>query len=329
MAYSNEIYRKAERILESRRDDATMQADFRSAEIKEKLPEIEEIQQKLSRIGLELSKIFFYKGNADERVRELRQQSQALIEQRAIILKKNGWSENAMQPQYVCPVCQDKGFIEGRMCNCHRQLLKDIMRQEISKIAPLDDCTFDNFSLDYYSDAPLDNAIVPRNKMSIIFTNARNYAQNFPASNSNIIFLGNTGLGKTHLSLAIANTVINKGYYVCYGTSQNICDDLQNEQFGRGDEAYYSKAQVLGCDLLILDDLGTEVNNQYTVATIYNIINSRILKKKPTIISTNLEFDELLDKYDQRITSRLTGEYVRFIFVGSDIRNDKDNLRTI
>lgn len=323
MAYSKEIYKKAERILEKRRDDSAMAADIRSNDIKNNIPEIAQIQQKLSKIGLEISKIFFYKGDTDERLKTLRAQSEALVEERSLILRKNGYKENAMLPEHICPVCEDRGFISGRMCNCHKQLLKDIMHEEISRLAPLDKCTFDNFSLECYSSQSLENSIVPRNKAERVFEAARKYAQNFSMSSKNLLFIGATGLGKTHLSLAIVNVVINKGYYVCYGTSQNICDDLQSEQFGRSENTYYSKRQVLDCDLLVLDDLGTEIENQYSIATIYNIINSRILSGRPTIISTNCEFDELLNKYDQRITSRITGEYIKMYLFGNDIRNMK------
>ena len=121
--------------------------------------------------------------------------------------------------------------------------------------------------------------------------------------------------------IAIANVVINRGYSVCYGTSQNICEDLQSEQFGRDSDIIYKKRRVLDSDLLIIDDLGTEIDNQYSIATLYNIINSRILAKKPTVISTNYDFRALEDKYDKRITSRITGEYVKMIFIGEDIRN--------
>ncbi len=321
MSYPNELYKKAQRILEKRRECSAAEAEIRAQEIRKKIPETQEIQQQLSRIGLEISKLFFYKGNTQEKVSELRSQSEALIKQRELLLKKNGYSENALRQEHICPVCEDKGFINGRMCACHKQLLKDLMREEISRFAPLEDCTFETFSLDYYSNTPLENSIVPRNKAEKVFEACRKYAQNFSPNSKNLLFLGGTGLGKTHLSLAIANVVINKGYYVCYGTSQNICDDLQSEKFGRIDNTYYSKNQVLDCDLLILDDLGTEIDNQYSIATIYNIINSRILSKKPTIISTNCEFEELLEKYDQRITSRITGEYVKFYLFGNDIRN--------
>ena len=321
MAYSSKIYNKALRILEQRRDTAFTEAQIRSEEIRSAVPEIDSIQKQLSEIGLEISQLFFFKGNTDEKISELRNKSRALISKRAELLKKNGYSEDAMQTEHICAVCEDRGFIGGRLCNCHRQLLKDIMREEIRQLAPIDECTFDSFDLEYYSNEPLDNSIVPRARAQKIFDSSRKYAQNFSLNSKNILFLGKTGLGKTHLSLAIANVVINKGYYVCYGTSQNICDDLQSEQFGRNEEIYYTKQQVLGCDLLILDDLGTEIDNQYSIATLYNIINSRILSKKPTVISTNCELSELLSKYDQRITSRITGEYTKMTFLGNDIRN--------
>ena len=321
MAYPSRIHRKAQRILEQRRDSAFSEAQLRADEIRSEVPEIEEIQKQLSSVGLEISQLFFYKENTNEKVLELRNKSKSLIEQRAKILEKNGYSADAMQPQYICPVCEDRGFIGGRMCNCQRQLLKDIMKEELRALAPIDECTFDTLNLEYYSNEPLDNAIVPRERAKKIFESARRYAQNFSHESKNLLLLGKTGLGKTHLSLAIANVVINKGYYVCYGTSQNICDDLQSEQFGRTDGIYYNKQQVLGCDLLILDDLGTEIDSQYSIATLYNIINSRILAKKPTVISTNCELSELLSKYDQRITSRITGEYTKMTILGNDIRN--------
>ena len=321
MAYSNEIYNKAKRILEKRHDAAVMEADIRSAQIREEIPEINKIQAGLQQVGLEISQLFFYKQNTDEKVAELRARSEALVEERSRLLKANGYRENAMKPQFVCEMCEDKGFINGRMCTCHKQLLKDLMRKEVSHFAPFDKCTFDNFVLDYYSEQPMENAIIPRQRAEKIFDTCRKYAQNFSLNSKNLIFFGGAGLGKTHLSLAIANVVINKGFNVCYGTSQNICDDLQSEQFGRTDNINYTKNQVLGCDLLVLDDLGTEIDNQYSIATVYNIVNSRLLAGRPTIISTNYTFSKLEEKYDKRITSRLTGEYVPFYFIGNDIRN--------
>lgn len=321
MSYSAQIYKDAERILKHRQDDAQMRAEMLKSDICQEIPEINQIQTKLSQIGLEISKILFFNGDKEEKIKELRKKSEALVEERSQLLKKHGYPTTAFQPCYVCPACNDHGFINGRICSCHRQLLKDLMRKEVCAFAPLDRCTFENFDLKYYSDQPLDNAIVPRAKAEKVLDAAHRYAQTFTLNSKNLMLVGGTGLGKTHLSLAIANVVINNGYSVCYGTSQNICDDLQSEQFGRGDNATYSKKQVLESDLLILDDLGTEIDNQYSIATLYNIINSRILSKRPTIISTNFKFSALEERYENRITSRLTGEYVTMYLFGNDIRN--------
>ena len=320
MAYSVNIYIKAQRILEQRREAALSEAQLNSKNIREKIPEIDDLQKQLLAVGLEISQLFFYKGNTDEKVAELKSKSRAIIAKRSKILKEHGYDENAMQPKYTCPHCEDKGFIDGRLCSCHIQLLKDLMKDEVRKFAPLDDCTFENFKLDYYSKEPLENSIIPYNKAKVALEKSHIYAQSFSLSDKNLLFMGGPGLGKTHLSLAIANVVINKGYEVCYGTSQNICDDLQSEQFGRTDNIYYTKQQVLDADLLILDDLGCEVNNQYSTAILYNIINSRILSKKPTIISTNYLLKTLEEKYGKRITSRINGEYIPFYLLGNDIR---------
>ena len=321
MPYAKEIYRKAERELERRRERAELLAEAKREEIRKKLPEVDKIQQDLAAVGLEISRLFFLKEEGPAKLEELKTRSNALVAKRTEVLIKNGYEANAMQPEFICPFCEDKGYIGGRMCACHKQLLKDIMRMEVSRYAPLERCTFDNFDLRYYSEVPLENSVVPRQRAEKISDAAFRYAQGFQRGSKNILFLGSTGLGKTHLSLAIANMVINKGLSVCYGTSQNICDDLRSEMFGRDNGLDYTKEKVLSADLLIIDDLGTEIENQYNTATLYNIINSRILSGRPTVISTNYDFDELLDKYDQRITSRLNGEYVKMTLVGMDIRN--------
>lgn len=320
MSYSQEVYRKATQILERRLEKANMQAQNKFDEITEKLPELETIRQRLAQIGLNISKVFLYSEDKQADIDKLMQESLELQEQKKKILADNGYSEDALSVQYTCPVCKDTGFVKNRMCKCHIELLKDIERSNLSKIAPVEDCTFDTFDVNYYPNETMDNGISPRNKAEKIKNSCRKYAVNFTTSSPNIMFMGGTGLGKTHLSLAIANVVINRGYSVVYGTTQNILGDLQNENFGRDENIRYNERAVLNCDLLILDDLGTEFKSSYTVACLYNIINSRISSKLPTIISTNIGFDELEEKYDQRIVSRVAGEYTKFMLVGNDIR---------
>lgn len=320
MAYSKEVYSRAAQALERRRERANLEAQARIDEIGEKLPEINEIQRKLAQIGLNISKIFLYSADKQADMEKLMQESLELQEQKKNILKKNGYSEDALDIRYTCPACKDTGFIGSRRCKCHNELLKDIERSDLAKIAPIDDCTFDTFDIQYYPQQVMENGISPRDKAEKIKNSCRKYAANFTTASPNVMFMGGTGLGKTHLSLAIANVVINRGYSVVYGTAQNILSDLQKENFGRDDDIRYYEKAVLGCDLLILDDLGTEFKSAYTVACLYNIINSRLSAKLPTIISTNFTAEELEEKYDQRITSRITGEYNKLILVGNDIR---------
>lgn len=320
MSYSQEVYSRATETLERRRERANLEALDRFDEISEKLPELDSIRRKLAQIGLNISKVFLYSKDKQADIEQLMKESLDLQEQKKEILTKNGYGENALDVQFTCPACKDTGFIGSRRCKCHNELLKDIERSNLAKIAPIEDCTFETFDTRYYPDQVMENGISPRDKAEKIKNSCSKYAVNFSRCSKNIMFMGGTGLGKTHLSLAIANVVINKGYSVVYGTAQNILSDLQNENFGRDDNLRYYERAVLNCDLLILDDLGTEFKNNYTVACLYNIINSRLSAKLPTIISTNFTLDELEDKYDQRITSRITGEYSQLILVGNDIR---------
>lgn len=311
MSYSQEVYSRATEMLERRKEKATMEAQFRFDEISAKIPELESIQQKLSNIGLSISKVFLFSDDKKADMEKLMEESLKLQDEKKKLLVKYGYDENALNITYHCPDCKDTGFIGSRRCKCHKELLKNIERENLSKIAPLDDCTFDAFKTEYYPDTE---------RAERIRANCLKYATNFTTNSKSIIFYGGTGLGKTHLSLAIANVAINRGYSVVYGTAQNILNDLQNENFGRTDNIRYYERAVLNCDLLIIDDLGTEFKSAYTVAELYNIINSRILAKLPTIISTNSTPQELEEKYDQRVTSRIIGEYAPLVLQGNDIR---------
>lgn len=311
MSYSQEVYAKANERLERRREKANIEAQARFDEISREIPELEDIKNQLAKIGLAISKVFFTSDDKQKDMEALMAQSLALQEKREKLLKSHGYDESALEVNYTCSVCSDTGYVKNRRCKCHNELLKDIERENLARIAPIDECTFNSFETNYYPD---------KERAEKIKAACVKYATQFTPRSKSIIFYGGTGLGKTHLSLAIANGVINRGYSVVYGTAQNILSDLQNENFNRTDNLRYTERAVLNCDLLIIDDLGTEFKSSYTVACLYNIINTRILAKLPTIISTNFSSDELEDKYDQRITSRIIGEYSPLKLLGSDIR---------
>ena len=318
MSYTTETYDKAQTILDRRKERATLEAQSRIDEISNKIPELKTIQTKLAQVGLNISKAFLTSKNPQAEIDKLRIESLALQDRKKKILKENGYSEDALSIKYTCPACEDTGFIGGRRCKCYINLLKEIERAKIEKIAPIDECTFESFDTNYYPEEM--DGVCPKKKAEIIKENCKRYATSFTKRSKSLLFMGNTGLGKTHLSRAIANVVINRGYSVIYGTAQNILRDLQNENFGRTDNLRYFENEILSTDLIIRDDLGTELKNQFTVSCLYNIINSRLCAKLPTIISTNYTFEELEEKYDQRITSRITGQYSTLILVGNDIR---------
>lgn len=219
--------------------------------------------------------------------------------------------------KYDCVICGDTGRTRnGKICECIKALAKKIATEKLSSEMPLDECKFENFNLNLYTD---ENDA--RKKMTAILKLCREYAIGFsPKSSPNLLFIGDTGLGKTHLTLSIVSSVLEKGYDVIYGSAFNLLKTVEKEHFGSGGDSYES---MLNCDLLVIDDLGTEFTSPFTQTTLYGLINTRILSKKPTIINTNLSMGEIAKRYTDRIASRLIGCYTARKFVGKDIRQIK------
>lgn len=324
MKYDGSVYEKAEKEMSLRRTKAEKERELRHSEIVEKFPEVEELERRMAICGLEAAKaIGMNREKSAEFIETLKNHNLAAQRRRAEILKKAGYPADYLEVKYSCPVCSDKGYINGRMCPCYKNLIRTIAYDKLSRISPLTVSTFEDFSLDYYPETPLENGVVPRRLMAGNFRYCKNYAENFSLKSPSLILYGATGLGKTHLSLAVAGEVINKGFGVIYGSAQNLLNRLENEKFGRSGQDGDTLSLLLECDLLILDDLGAEFSTAFTLSAIYNIINSRMLASLPTIISTNLEPGELDKKYDQRIASRILGSFTPVYFCGRDIRQLK------
>lgn len=323
MAYSQNTYLKAKQELELRRETAEDEAQRRRDDCFAKFPELREIQQKLSRIGFQISKSFLDGGDIQESIRRLSVESLALQTEREFILEQAGLPKEYLKVRYCCEICSDTGFDGDRFCKCHKELLAKIEKDEISRYAPIHKCTFANFDISYYSAEATSSGVSPKEVVSRIYEGCKNYAASFTRQSKSLLLLGGTGLGKTHLSLAVANEVIDKGFSVVYGSAHSILSDLESLRFGRNTNVRYEEPELLECDLLIIDDLGAEFISQFTVSCIYNIVNSRILSERPTIISTNLTVEDLEAKYDRRITSRLTSCYSILRFFGRDVRQIK------
>ena len=242
------------------------------------------------------------------------------------LLTENGFAPDFLDLKYTCPICCDTGFANGEQCQCLKQLLKQESSARLNRLSPVKLCDFESFDLSFYDDA-IDpkTGISPRRRMASILNFCKDYAKYFSRSSKSLLMQGNTGLGKTHLSLAIAKTAIEYGYDVVYGSVFNLLSKVERERFGK-DEDEDSYNHLLRCDLLILDDLGTEFASNYAKAAIHSIINTRQLSGLPTIISTNLTMEELMENYSDRVVSRLLNGYERLVFLGKDIRFEKRKL---
>lgn len=325
MAYSKKIFDSATEKLNARRTSALNMAEYRKQEIYRAIPRIKEIETELSSIGISTAKAVLGGKDVVTELSALKEKSTALQSELKNHLVSNGYSADYLEPQFVCGKCSDSGYIEldnkTITCDCYKKLLSAAACEELNKISPLSLSTFDSFNLSYYSERPDANGNVPYKRMTNIYNHCLNYAKTFKKNSNGLLLMGSTGLGKTHLSLAIANEVINAGYSVVYVSVPDILSKLESEHFSY---AYSNEQEImqslLECDLLILDDLGTEFSTQFSTTAIYNIFNTRINMGKPLIINTNLDIDELGKIYTKRFTSRLTGACDVLSFIGNDIR---------
>lgn len=319
MAYSKETYKKAEQELAQRRNRALAEREDRHRIAVESVPEILETEERMSAAGLATIKALGMGAvDAKEYIRKLSEINLNAQAQRRMFLKKAGFPEDWLDVHYSCPKCEDKGFVNGIMCDCFKDLLKSLEYEKLCSKLPVGSCRFDNFKLNYYPDGA---GTSPRRRMESVLNYCKTYATDFSRRSPSLLLYGKTGLGKTHLSLAVAGKAVESGYGVIYTSAQNLFNKLEKEKFGRSDGN--TEETILDCDLLIIDDLGAEFTTQFTVSALYNIINSRELEGKPTIISTNLTPEQLTSTYSERIASRILSNFVMLYFDGSDIRQIK------
>ncbi len=293
-------------------------ADARRAELHEKIPELRMLDGILSGTAVRIMNAACSE-NANESIEAVRTENEKLLKERAELLSAYGYPADYTDAHYECDICKDTGYIDTKMCSCMRRALVLAGYRSSGIYGLMKSQSFDNFSLDYYKDSKENFAM-----MSKVFEGLKKYAYEFDENTyKNFLFIGNTGLGKTHLSTSIAVKVIEKGYDVLYVSSCGMISDFEAKRFGNGSMPANDISRYHSADLLIIDDFGTEITNQFTVSCIYEIINSRMINTKSTIINTNLGKQEIDSRYGSRIASRLFGEYLPIIFNGRDIRQQK------
>lgn len=327
MSYSKQIILAANQIIADRKAEAESISNVRHLKIISEIPNIPQYEAQLASTGADIVKAIAMGEDAEKFIKELSEVNLRIQDLIKAELKSHGYPEDYLKTPYTCKKCDDTGYVGGYICDCYSQLLeqlnKEVSLEALRKVSPAQQCNFKNFDLKYYSDEINPTyGVSTREMMGDILEYCRHYADDFNPKSNSILLSGATGLGKTHLSLAIANVVAEKGYYVVYGSAQNLFSELEREKFSSNNSGE-AEARLMDCDLLIIDDLGSEFCTQFTVAELYNIINTRLNLLKPIIISTNLSNKEIEQKYTQRVLSRIIGSYTPLYFVGNDVRQIK------
>lgn len=319
MSYNNQIYARIREEYRTKYRRAEEAAELRRAEVWAKVPEVAEIDRVLRQTGASCMQVAMSGGDVETEIAEVRRINADLRATRAALMEAAGFPADYTVPRYECEACHDSGFILERMCSCMRRDLINAAYDASGVGSMLREQTFDAFDLSYYEHDP-----VAHKRMTQIYHKMHQYADAFnPATSGSLVLFGDTGLGKTHLSSAVARAVIDKGYDVYYVTAVGLLAEFEARRFGSasiGDADNDDPTRCYATDLLIIDDLGTEVNNQFTSSVLYDLINTRLIRRRPTIISTNLAQDEFRRRYYDRITSRVLGEYTVLPFMGKDIR---------
>ncbi len=323
MAYNRENYGRIRRMFEEKNRDARERAQTRALELHLQIPELAEVDTALSATGVRIMEAITGGGDREARLAAVREENMALQARHRAILAAHGYPTDETEPKYECKRCSDNGFADGKMCDCLRDALVLAGYESAGISYLMRDMTFENYRPAYF-DGDGDHAEVTAYK-NLQF--CKQYAAELCETQSkNLLLVGATGLGKTHLSVAIVRTAVERGLDALYVSASNMFSDFEHERFSRpyGEEDHTSRtARYFDCELLAIDDLGAEVSNQFTVACLYNLLNTREQQGKSTLVNTNLSPEELRKRYSDRITSRLFGTFRALQFLGGDVRQKK------
>ena len=326
---NNSLYQTIMRDYDRRQAEQKHLQDLRIQEVYDKIPEYEILEQAMVSLCAEeaRSRVLNTSSSHVKSSKQLHDQITDLQNRQKTLLISNGFPENYLELQYHCPICKDTGFAGNDLCSCFRQAAAQKIYDQ-SRIAPiLERENFDTFNIHYYSEA-IDTrfGISPTDNMKTIVSRCQSYIQNFDSQFSNLFITGNTGVGKSFLTHCIANELLKASRSVLYMTAFDLIEAFEAHTFGNtedGEESFYEDTlfdSIMNCDALIIDDLGTETINNFTVSQLFLCLNHRQEHRRSTIISTNLPVEAIQDIYSERISSRIISYYHIFLIFGEDIR---------
>ncbi len=322
MKFSELIYQKAEAELKNRREQAERLADMRRKEFLGKNPELATIEEEMKNAALEVIRSVGAKGKSVD-VSAIAKRNLEAQKARKELIVAAGYPEDYLDIPYSCKLCKDSGILNGKLCECHLALLQQLSVGELACSPMLAGATFKTFDIEYYSDKikmEAEPRLTQREYMGGCLAMLKSYAENFSPRSNSFFFSGGTGLGKTHLALAVLNRLTQRGYSVYYSSAGSLLKQMERERFGRSADSI--EEELFNNDLIIIDDLGAEFSTAFSQAAVNELINNAILSGKAMIIISNLSVDELKERYGQRVVSRLNSFEV-ITFEGKDIRQLK------
>lgn len=320
MRFSEIIYQKAEAELKNRREQAERLADMRRKEFLGKNPELATIENEMKNAALEVIRSVGANGKSVD-VSAIAKRNLEAQQARKELIVAAGYPEDYLDIPYSCKLCKDSGILNGKLCECHLALLQQLSVGELACSPMLAGSTFSTFDVNYYSDIKDPRTgYSPRDYMGGCLAMLKDYAENFTPRSNSFFFSGGTGLGKTHLALAVLNRLTQRGYSVYYSSAGSLLKQMEKERFGRSADTI--EEELFNNDLIIIDDLGAEFSTAFSQAAVNELINNAILSGKAMIIISNLSVDELEERYGQRVVSRLNSFEV-ITFEGEDIRQLK------
>lgn len=320
MAIDNSKFREILRSYEETRTNNRITEQQRRSDLYKQIPQIQQIDSSIATLASKKGRALLDKKDVD--FNEFSTRLRELSDKKRSLLKQNGYPVNYLDPIFTCTECKDTGYVNNEKCSCLLQKIVDVVYEQSNIKARLEDENFCNFNFNYYSTSSFDNKPSPRKYITGVVNDCKKFVFNFKEKKGNILFYGSTGVGKTFLTNCIAKELLDLGFMVVYLTSFQFFDILSEYVFHKDNlsDNRTSFQYILDCDLLIIDDLGTEVVNTFVTSQLFQCLNQRLLSGKGTIISSNLSLSQMKETYSERVYSRILENYQIYNIYGDDIR---------